>query len=39
MRIMAMGTKFITRRLISVLAESDFELVCPYEAPGILAEF
>jgi len=29
MRIIAIGTKFITRRLISTLAGSDFELVCP----------
>ena len=31
MRIIAIGTKFITRRLISALAGSDFELVCPPE--------
>ncbi len=29
MRIMAIGTKFITRRLILDLVGSDFELVCP----------
>jgi len=29
MRIMAMGTKFITRSLILALAGSEFELVCP----------
>ena len=39
MRIMAIGTKFITRRLILALAGSEFELVCPSEAPEILAEF
>ena len=31
MKIMAIGTKFIARRLISALAGSDFELVCPSE--------
>ena len=29
MRIMAMGTKLITRRLILTLAGTEFELVCP----------
>jgi len=31
MRIMVMGSRSVTRRLISALAGSDFELVCPSE--------
>ena len=31
MRIMAMGSRSVTERLISALAGSDFEMVCPFE--------
>ena len=36
MRIMAIGTKSLTRRLIFALAGSDFELVCPSEVPEVV---